>query len=562
MEAGTTRRRMLKSAATGVAVGAAWHTPANAAALNTSRISDSTVVNVRGFGAAGDGATDDTAAIVAAVAAAFDPVSNERNVVYFPAGTYVVSQQIEVDYGIVIEGAGLAASIIKMNPSILSDMFVGAGGFPVAIEFRNLTLDGGFSWANSKSTAPAASGSVTVTGSYLPGVFYEQLQVGPTTVGIGRGDVLRLAGQPATFSTDALIKRADATVRLAVPMWAPAGPIAASTKWSAFSSGDLISNIGRLIVDNCCLIGAKRHCISLPASGEIRITRSKIGMAQGCGVFSDSAGDGAIANCWFIDTGGANIYSYNAYDFRFAHCLIEGGAVANVYSDWGQVKIASCDLWGGRAGNIVAHHSGWVRGMDLQIRDPGSGGTAATMGSTGYVRPTARPAIDCEFSRVETGAVLTAVALASASDAVGSYSPHSIVKISNGSRSNLAQIEYADGITFVNRPIDDAGLGTATRSCRGHVRAPSSVRTAPGADAVIVNHSGTTAVLVIRTATARIISVKVGSGLGAIKVFDGGSSGTESWQCQYTTPPIPPNGAVTVSTEPSEAGLNTTWFSM
>jgi hypothetical protein len=44
-------------------------------------------------------------------------------------------------------------------------------------------------------------------------------------------------------------------------------------------------------------------------------------------------------------------------------------------------------------------------------------------------------------------------------------------------------------------------------------------------------------------------------------VFDGGSSGTESWQCQYTTPPIPPNGAVTVSTEPSEAGLNTTWFS-
>jgi hypothetical protein len=338
-------------------------------------------------------------------------------------------------------------------------------------------------------------------------------------------------------------------------------PIGASTKWAVFSSGDLISNIGRLIVDNCCLIGAKRHCISLPGSGEIRITRSKIGMSQGCGVFSDSAGDGAIANCWFIETGGANIYSYNAYDFRFAHCLIEGGAVANLYSDWGQVKIASCDLWGGRAGNIVAHHSGWVRGMDLQIRDPGCGGAAPTMGSTGYGRPTARPAIDCDFSHADAGAILTAVALASASDTVGGYSPHSIVRISNGSRSNLAQIEYADGITFVNRPIDDAGLGTATRSCRGHVRAPTSVRTASGADAVIVNQSGTTAVLVIRTATARIISVKVGSGLGAIKVFDGGSSGTESWQCQYTTPPIPPNGAVTVSTEASEAGLSTTWFS-
>lgn len=561
MEAGTTRRRMLKSAATGVAIGAAWRSPADAAAINATRIADSTVVNVRSFGAAGDGVTDDTSAIVAAVAAAFDPVAGERNVVYFPAGTYVVSRQIEVDYGIVIEGAGLAASIIKMSPSILSNMFVGAGGFPVAIEFRNLTLNGGFSWDNSKSTVPAASGSVTVAGSYLPGVFYEQLHVGPATVAIGRGDVLRMTGQPATFSTDALKKRADTNVPLKVPMWSPAVPIGASTKWAVFSSGDLISNIGRLIVDNCCLIGAKRHCISLPGSGEIRITRSKIGMSQGCGVFSDSAGDGAIANCWFIETGGANIYSYNAYDFRFAHCLIEGGAVANVYSDWGQVKIASCDLWGGRAGNIVAHHSGWVRGMDLQIRDPGSGGVAATMGTTGYARPTARPAIDCEFSHAEAGAMLTAVALASASDTVGSYSPHSVVKIANGSRSNLAQIEYADGITFVNRPIDDAGQGTATRSCRGHVRSPTSVRTPAGADAVVVNQSGTSAVLVIRTVTARIISVQIGSGLGAIEVFHGGASGTESWQCQYTTPPVPPGGAVTVSTDASEAGLNTTWFS-
>jgi hypothetical protein len=556
----TSRRAVLKSMVTGAAFGSTWGSPVQARSIDGVRSSDAATVNVRMYGAVADGVTDDTDAILAAVASAFDPVSKERNVVYFPAGTYVVSRQIDLDYGIVIEGAGLAASIIKMNPAVLSNMFVGAGGFPVCIEFRNLTLDGGFSWADSKERVPTSSGSVVVSGRYTSGVFHDQLRLESSTAPIGRGDVLRLAGQPATFSTDGLSKQVASGDSLSVPMWAPSGPVPVSTKWSVFGAGDLITNIGRLIVDNCSLIGAKRHCISLRPSGEIRITRCKMGLAQGCGVFSDAAGDGAIANCWFIETGGANLYTYNATDFRFAHCLLEGGAVANVYSDSGQVKIASCDLWGGRAGNIVAHRSGWIRGVDLQVRDPGAGGVADTMGATGWARPTPRPAIDCHFADSNAGAVLTAVALASASDNLGSFSPHSIVRIANGSRSNLAQIEFQDGITFAHRPIDDSGLATATRGCRDHVRAPISVRTSSGADAVVVNTMGVSAVMVIKTTTARIHSVKMGSGIGAVEVFNGGDSGIEPWQRQYTTPLVPPGGAITVSTEPSESGLYTTWF--
>jgi Pectate lyase superfamily protein len=553
--AGPTRRGVLKSAFSGATVGFALRSPMPAAALD---VADSGVMNVRGFGALGDGVTDDTDAIAAAVAAAFDPVSGERNVVFLPAGIYLMTRHVELNYGIVIEGAGLAATVIKMSPTILSNMFVGAGGFPVSIEFRNLTLDGGYSWDKSGTSVPAATGRTVVPGTYYPGDFYQQLQVTGSTVPIGRGDVLRTAGQPATFCTDGTPRPAGAAAAVTVPMWAPA-EANGSTRWSIFKEGDLISNIGRLTVDNCCLIGAKRHCISLSSSGEIRITRSKLGVSQGCGVFSDSAGDGAIANCWFSETGGANIYTYNAYDFRFAHCLIEGGAVANVYSDAGQVKVSSSDLWGGRAGNIVARQSGWIRGVDLQVRDPGTGGTSTTLGSTGWPRPSARPAIDCHFSDADAGAVLTGVVLASASDATGPYSPHSVVRILNGTRSNLAQIEFHDGITFERRPIDDAGSATAVRSCRGHVGSPVHVHTLPGPDAVLINQLGVPAVLLVKT-LARIESVKVGAGSAAIEVFDGGTSGDEPWQRQYTTPPIAPGGAVTITTEITETALSTIWF--
>ena len=556
----TSRRTAIKSVATGVALGVLWDSPVHGAA-DPLPAPTAGVVNVRDYGAVGDGVIDDTSAIRAAVAAAFDPACSGRNRVYFPAGTYLVSEQIALDYGIVIEGAGPAASVVKMNPSVLSDMFVGSGGFPVSIELRHIGLDGGYSWVNSKLEVPAASGSLGLSGKYTAGVFYQPIQVASLTIPVARGDVLRTAGQPVTFSTEGVPKPVGFSGPLYTPLWAPASTLSATTtQFSVFKVGNLVSNIGRLVVDNCAFVGAKRHCISLPASGEVRITRCKIGASQGCGVFSDGAGDGTILNCWFIETGGANVYTYNATDFRFSNCLIEGGAVANVYSDWSQVKIASCDLWGGRAGNIVAHQSGWVRASDLQVRDPGMGGVSGAIGSSSWARPSARPAVDCQFSDVNVGAVLTGVVLASAADNLGAFSPRSIVRISNGSRSNLAQIDFQSGIAFVAAPIEDAGTATSTRGCRGHRPASRNVGTLAGPNAVVVNQQGVSAVLVIKTTSARIGSVKMGSGVGALEVFNGGISGMEQWQRQYTTPPVAPGGAVTVSTQATETGLTTVWF--
>ncbi len=58
--------------------------------------------SVKSFGAVGDGVTDDTAAIVAAINAA----TADQPVVYFPPGTYVVSQRIDVYSTVVLQGEG------------------------------------------------------------------------------------------------------------------------------------------------------------------------------------------------------------------------------------------------------------------------------------------------------------------------------------------------------------------------------------------------------------------------------------------------------------------------
>lgn len=51
------------------------------------------------FKAAGDGVTDDTAALLAAINAV-----GEQGVVYIPAGTYVISQKVDIGKRVVLRG--------------------------------------------------------------------------------------------------------------------------------------------------------------------------------------------------------------------------------------------------------------------------------------------------------------------------------------------------------------------------------------------------------------------------------------------------------------------------
>lgn len=95
-----------------------------------------TVLNVRDYGAAGDGVTDDTAAIQAAV----DAANNHGGaVVYVPQGTYRLSASLDVYSRISVRGDGDQVSVLHQTGATAS----GLRGVDVAfLDLRNIQLRG------------------------------------------------------------------------------------------------------------------------------------------------------------------------------------------------------------------------------------------------------------------------------------------------------------------------------------------------------------------------------------------------------------------------------------
>lgn len=98
-----------------------------------------TPINVFDYGATGNGSTDDSAAIQAAIdaAAALNP---ELPSIYFPAGTYIVNSTINVENAVQFMGAGsfFHGTIIQAASTLNASVFnVTAGA-----SFTNLTIKG------------------------------------------------------------------------------------------------------------------------------------------------------------------------------------------------------------------------------------------------------------------------------------------------------------------------------------------------------------------------------------------------------------------------------------
>lgn len=86
--------------------------------INGPQSSGEGILNVKTFGAVGDGTTDDTAAIQAAInAAATGWTSGDPfgfgGIVYVPPGVYGVSADIDIPEQVILQGAGLRVTIIR-----------------------------------------------------------------------------------------------------------------------------------------------------------------------------------------------------------------------------------------------------------------------------------------------------------------------------------------------------------------------------------------------------------------------------------------------------------------
>jgi hypothetical protein len=114
-----------------------------ASSVQTSLDTTTPMVNVKTHGAVGDGSTNDTAAIQAAIAAV--PVTG--GTVYFPAGTYIVSSTLTIDKdSTTLLGVG-AASVLRVPSSALGIdvIYIGNGSSTrahCAVRNLRITADG------------------------------------------------------------------------------------------------------------------------------------------------------------------------------------------------------------------------------------------------------------------------------------------------------------------------------------------------------------------------------------------------------------------------------------
>lgn len=101
---------------------------------------DSKIISVKGYGAVGDGVTDDTAAIQTAV--------NTGKAIYFPEGTYKITTQISFNtIGQKFYGAAMELSIISVSGAINGFKYSGSG--LIRVFFRDLSITGNASTLNA-----------------------------------------------------------------------------------------------------------------------------------------------------------------------------------------------------------------------------------------------------------------------------------------------------------------------------------------------------------------------------------------------------------------------------
>lgn len=107
-------------------------------------------INVKDYGAKGDGSSDDTLAIQAALSA------GGGTIVIIPPGIYIISASLTITPGTNVTGSGLNGSVLRAQAGASFDHLLGvtqSGQLNYSVEISNLVLDG-----NSQNGATVTNG--------------------------------------------------------------------------------------------------------------------------------------------------------------------------------------------------------------------------------------------------------------------------------------------------------------------------------------------------------------------------------------------------------------------
>jgi hypothetical protein len=115
------------------------------------------VVDVRAFGAVGDGVTDDTEAIQAAI----EKATEKNSIVLFPPGVYVISSKL--NYAVSMVGLGNTTTnvVIKAGNNFADDYLVEFYNFGFNKKIENITFDGSFAHGGFGSSYQGAGSSLS-----------------------------------------------------------------------------------------------------------------------------------------------------------------------------------------------------------------------------------------------------------------------------------------------------------------------------------------------------------------------------------------------------------------
>jgi hypothetical protein len=194
--------------------------PASAKSRSGARpVGQSEIVHsVKDYGAAGNGLTDDTAAVAAALAAIPSPPNAFGDVamrLHFPAGRYVLAGPLATSKRVIVSGDGPQVTILYRKTGASGDFVTLSGPHSGIRDLTidgnssgvtsgdNLVLDAGYTWAANLFLTKAAGNGITV-GKTGEAIAY---RINDSLVRLSRGYGVHVIA--ASGSTDGMISNVD-----------------------------------------------------------------------------------------------------------------------------------------------------------------------------------------------------------------------------------------------------------------------------------------------------------------------------------------------------------------